>query len=151
MSSFYSTTKVINLQFLDSNWIATAPISVQYPVKEVIVRTVGYVDSLATAYSGQYSLSLLYSDLIQNNCLAMVNMGLNMAGAGNAHQITSSNPSVRYVFKSPMMMTGTYTFTLYQMDGKTPYGQAVSGPYPPSITLLVEFIEDDKAVNQVSY
>lgn len=128
--TLFNTNRVINLNFNTSTAQASAYISVQFPVKEIIIRQIltGNNDN-TTAVQAQYSFAILYSDLVQNNTVGFLSMYANYE---NGLQ------NIRYYYKSPQTINGLYTFQLRDMTG-TAYSLTNAKTYYASV--IIEFIE----------
>ena len=137
--NIFNKNVVIPLAFTSSNWNASCQISVQFPVGEIIIRGISYQDS-ANGFNDLNSCSLLYSDLVQNQCLGIVSMG-------TVNNTTAShlpfNNLMRFCYKTPQNCNGNYTFQL--KDFTSPVGATFSGTYSDlskyQLVLILEFIQ----------
>ena len=137
--NIYNKNVVIPLAFTSTRWDASCQISVQFPVGEIVVRGISYQDS-ANSLTALNSCSLLYSDLVQNQCLGIVSMG-------TVNNTTAShlpfNNLMRFCYKTPQNCNGTYTFQLKDFTSPIPatYGGSWSGNYTYQLVLILEFIQ----------
>lgn len=152
--SLFNTNKYIPLSFTSGTWSTTATVSVQFPVKEIIVRSIVYEDNQylnnqADAFTNANSNAILSSDLVQNNILGIVNMASFQTGQ---FEIGSYGPILRYCYNSPQQISGVYTFSLYDLSGRpTIFGGTYHAGNLYKVGLILEFIQyEDQHIRMVS-
>lgn len=124
------TTKVLYLEFNNSS-TATANIFIPYAVKHIHVRSIVYQRAGVAVGAAEYGV--LLSSLISNDPLGVFFNDSTYAGFGNY---------TMYEYKTPTMINGLYTFTMYDASGvlMTPVNN------PDYIMVLLEF-EDAEGSN----
>jgi hypothetical protein len=140
MSDLYNITKLVLLSFDGATATATGTISVQFPVKQIMVRQVSYQDD--QTYTGLNTTGTLHSDLVKNQCLAIINMSNTLyqthASGGNG---------VRFCYKNPIAINGQYNFQIRNLSGE-PFDLVDAGNH--QIALLIEFIGMNGVITDVS-
>jgi len=113
----FTVNKVIN-GFLDKQ---TASFQFELNIKNVVrslkVKQIVYADDVNL--TELESFAILYSDLVQNETLGMVNMTSTSnatATAGTSHQMCLTN-DLQYIFNNPIQVSGTYNFFLKDLTG----------------------------------
>jgi len=116
MSTIINRTQVVYLKFNSSNGsITQGYVSCPYPVKEIRVKNI-VCSSTDTVLGSTYpdsAYGLLFSDLVSNMYLGSVYL--------NSQYQSQLIHNIRYCFKTPQKIGGTYTFTL---------GDVVQPSYP---------------------
>lgn len=147
MSLLHSVVKVINLTFIDGSWSNQANVSVQFPVKEIIVRQISYQDSV-NGFIGIQSNALLYSSMVQNNCLGVVSLGV-VNNTTASHLPTQTTPNIRYTFRTPQQISGNFNFWLSNFGGTTFLGTNTGGQ-TYQMVVICEFVCDTGVITNVS-
>ena len=133
MSDLYTVNRYISLSLSNSSAAqGKSTISVQFPVKEIRVRQIVYQDD--QVFKDLTSYGVVYSDLVQNNVLGIVNMGSTLEANHQGPQISN----LRYSYKTPLSVNGTYTFELRTVTN-SPINFSGAGNY--HIGIILEFIE----------
>jgi hypothetical protein len=139
MSLLHNTNRAIFLS-LDTTAQASAFISVQFPVKEIVCRQIVFATNDATAnVQGLNAFGVLYSELVQNNVLGNVSL---FSNTENALQ------NIRYAFRTPQSISGTYRFQLRDLTGAACSTLTTSGK-SYNLVVMLEFIEYQAPVTDV--
>ena len=147
MSLLHSVVKVISLSFSDGTWSNQTNVSIQFPVKEIIVKQISYQDS-ANGFNGIQSNALLYSSLVQNNCLGVVSLGT-VNNTTASHLPTQITPGIRYAYRTPQQVSGNFNFWLTNFGGTT-YSGTNTGGQTYQMIVICEFICDTGLITNVS-
>ncbi len=123
-------TLLINLDTTTSS--GSCAVNIPFPVKAIIVKQA--VIDKTSSYATSLGNAIVVSSLVQNNCIAVLNM---QSG------VYQPNMKIRYSYVNPVSIQGDFTFTLLGILG--------SGIFPLAntvhiIALIVEFIAEDSDV-----
>ena len=134
-STLYNTIKAIYFN-LDTNSQGYATLNIPFAVKEIIVKQIGYLDSSAT-FTQLNSMAILYSNLVQNNALGVVNMSV----------FQPTQLSTRFSYKNPFHINGNFQFQLRDLTGST---FNLTGVATSRMVVILEFINYDTPVTHVT-
>jgi len=114
MSSIINRTQVVYLKFNAGNASVTQGyVSCPYPVKEILVKNIicnSTDTTIATTYPDSV-YGLIFSDIVSNMYLGSVYL--------NSQYQSQLIHNVRYCFKNPQKIGGTYQFTLGDVNQPT--------------------------------
>ena len=136
MSNLFNVNKVLYIP-LDVNAQGTASIHVPFPVSEIIVKQLAYVDS-GGGYTNLKALGVLYSSLVQNNSLGILQTG---------GVFPPVNPQVRYCYKTHQNVSGIFTFQLKDLFGNQ---FVLTGSPQANICVVLEFVQYYSMIQDVS-
>jgi hypothetical protein len=140
MSNLFNITKLIVFQLDPIEATGLAQIFVPFPVKEILVRQIVYQDD--QTYTGLNTNASLHSDLVQNQCLGIVNI------ANTAYQSHASGVGgVRFTYANPVSVSGQYNFQLRSLNSN-PFDLTDLGTH--QMGLLIEFIGINGVITNVS-
>jgi hypothetical protein len=152
-ANLFNTNRTVLLAFTDTTWTASTNLNINFPVKEIVVRGISYVDgNLSVATAALNSMALLYSDLVGGNYLGVVDMASVSTGGAvitNTHIQSSVGSTLRYAYRTPQNVSGLYTFSLRGFDGLTYAGAYAGAGTKYQMAIQLEFIQYESALSNV--
>ena len=157
-SDLHNTVKCIFLNFTTATtdlgtgtFITTAygTVNIAHPVKEIIIKQIGWNDNGSNTPSGVTDIGIMFSDLVNGGCIGSFNAN-NSNVAGNTYvPHYTAYQNVRHVYKVPRNIQGSYQFTILDTSG-APFPDTNGTRTQARAFVIAEFISYSGKVEDVS-